>query len=230
MPKRKCDENAKENNCGIYSIHCVYIEIMLLVVNSLQKVSKYCIHAFKIKESRRCSHFSVGQNDLGVEYNFLFHTGKTLQEVTPWVPLIFVSLLSKKSVALQSHSQAILVFHCKISTWNCDAIRILERISTNIFLLLSVCSDYGRKLLPTSPTLTTRVRILEHTHTSIISGLSISLCLMHSEQNNVFHFSGLQINQVEKHRVNADMNKLFQVTSFTISPILLHQECTSCTG
>jgi hypothetical protein len=37
MPKIKCDENATEKNCGIYSIHCVYIEMMLLVANSLQR-------------------------------------------------------------------------------------------------------------------------------------------------------------------------------------------------
>lgn len=82
MPKRKCDENAKEKNCGIYSIHCVYIEIMVLVVHSLQKVSKCYIYAFKIEESRHSSHFLVKQNDLGAEYNFLFPIIKTLQEVT----------------------------------------------------------------------------------------------------------------------------------------------------
>lgn len=48
-------------------------------------------------------------------------------------------------------------------------------------------------------------------------------------KHNVFHFSGLQINQVGE-TVNADMNKLFQVTPLAISPILLHQECTNCTG
>lgn len=85
MPKRKCDENAKEKKCGIYSIHCVYIEIMLLVVNSLQKVSKCYIYAFKIEESRHSSHFSIEQNDLGAEYNFLFHKIKTLQEVTEFL-------------------------------------------------------------------------------------------------------------------------------------------------
>ena len=77
VPKRKCDENAKEKNHGIHSVHCVYIEIMLLVVNSLQKVSKYCIYAFKIEENRRPSQFSVEQNDLGAEYDFLFHKIKT---------------------------------------------------------------------------------------------------------------------------------------------------------
>lgn len=82
MPKRKCDENAKEKNCGIYSIRCVYIEIMLLVVNSLQKVSKCYIYAFKIKETKHSSHFFVEQNDLEAEYNLLFHIIKTLQVVT----------------------------------------------------------------------------------------------------------------------------------------------------
>lgn len=35
----------------------VFIEIMLLVVNRLQKVSKYWIYAFKIEESGHSSHF-----------------------------------------------------------------------------------------------------------------------------------------------------------------------------
>lgn len=56
MPKRKCDENAKEKSCGIYSICCVYREIMLLVVNRLQKVSPRYARAFHIEETKHSPH------------------------------------------------------------------------------------------------------------------------------------------------------------------------------
>lgn len=65
MPKRKCDENAKEKSCGIYSICCVYVEIMLLVVNRLQKVSQCYARAFQVEETEHSSRIFMGQNDSG---------------------------------------------------------------------------------------------------------------------------------------------------------------------
>lgn len=67
MPKRKCDENAKEKSCGIYSICCVYIEIMLLGVNRLQKVRQCYARAFKLEETKHSSHIFLRQNDSGTE-------------------------------------------------------------------------------------------------------------------------------------------------------------------
>lgn len=184
MPKRKCDENAKEKNHGIHSIHCVYIEIMLLVVNSLQKVSKYCIYAFKIEESRRPSQFSVEQNDLGAEYNFLLHKIKTWQEVTLWVPLIFVSFLSKKSSLQKATTRQFWFFTTRLQLETVMQLEswkgLAEIYSCSCLSALFMTTSYSQPLLNPHHT---HVCILGHIRPSIISGLSISLCLMHSEQN-----------------------------------------------
>lgn len=149
----------------IYSIHCVYIEIMLLVVNSLQKVSKYCIHAFKIEESRRRSHFSVGQNDLRVEYNFLFHTIKTLQEVTLWVPLIFVSLLSKKSSLQKATAKQFWYFTARVqpeTVMQLESWKGLAQIySCSCLSALIMAASYSQPLPDPHHT---RAHIGTHTH------------------------------------------------------------------
>lgn len=132
----------------------------------------------------------------------------------------------------KSHSHTLLVFHCRISTWNCDQIRSLERISRNMFLLLSLSA------LTTVISYSQPVLCLHLTHGYILEHMYIhSLRLEHKfmfnilrAKHNLFHFSRLQINQVENQRGNADMNKLFQMTPFTIFPVLLHQECANTIG
>ena len=86
----------------------------------------------------------------------------------------------------KSHSQAVLIFHCKISTWNCDVITFLERIRRKIFLYLSLSAlimvtSYSQP--PPHHTLCTCTYWSIHTH--IISGLSISSRTTYSEQNTM---------------------------------------------
>lgn len=98
-----------------------------------------------------------------------------------------------------------MIFHCKDSTWNCDTIKILQRISRNVLLLclsvLIVVTSYSQ---PFPNTHHIHVYISEqphtHTHTHSISGFSMSMLDAFKAKHNVFLFSGLQINQIEKHR------------------------------
>ena len=175
--------------------------------------------------------FFVGQNDLGVEYNFLFHTIKTLQEVTLWVPLIFVSLLSKKPSLQKATAKQLWYFTARFqpeTVMRLESWKGLAQIySCSCLSALIMATSYSQPLRPSPHT---RAHIGTYTHIHYFRlEYEFMLDALRAKHNG-FHFSGLQINQVEKHRVNADMNKLFQVTPFTISPILLHQECTSCTG